>query len=265
MAERELFGLVQFNPFKTEWYVVPPEIKLKVGEMVVISDDDGEDLGRLVLLNAESTRPPEGMVLRRANAEDLQTRAELETKTVHALEVFRRLRDEYQLPLQVVGAHWRLDRKKICFYFTAEQRLNFQIFHKTLASALNVRVAIKQIGARDHVRLLGGIGLCGRVVCCKHLLKELKPITLRMARQQNLFVDPTKISGLCGKLLCCLSYEEEVYRRMINICPRVGERVNTPYGTGVVTAVDPLTHKLRVRYEDRSEQLISLEEITVEE
>ncbi len=264
MERNETCALVEFNPFKTDWCTLPAHADFRLGEMVIIGDEEGEDLGKLVAFDPTGTHPTEGTVLRRATEQDLQRRAELNAKSIHTLELFRRLRDEYQLDMQVIGAHWRIDGKKVCFYFVSDKKLNFRMFHKALASALNVRVAIKQIGVRDHARLLGGIGPCGRILCCREFLKELKPITLRMARQQNLFVESTKISGLCGKLLCCLAYEEETYRWLI-ACPHVGDRVKTPHGIGTVTAVDPLTHQLRVRYEEGTEESISVEEATINE
>ncbi len=264
MEGKEPCALVEFNPFKTGWCALPPVSDFRPGEMVIVGDEEGEDLGRLVALDPTGSHPTEGTVIRRATEADLQRRAELDLKAVHTLELFRRLRDEYQLDMQVIGVHWRIDGKKVCFYFVSDKKLNFRMFHKALASALNVRVAIKQIGVRDHARLLGGIGPCGRIICCQQFLKELKTITLRMARQQKLFVEPTKISGLCGKLLCCLAYEEEAYRWLI-ACPHVGDRVKTPHGTGTVTAIDPLTHQLRVRYEEGTEEDIPLEEVTLNE
>ncbi len=260
MAEKDRCALVEFNTFKSDWCVLPAGLDFSLGDFVVVGDEEGEDLGKLVMIDTNGVRPAEAVVLRRATEEDLRTRQELDRKTQQTLEIFRRLRDEYRLEMQVVGAHWRLDKKKVCFYFVSDQKLNFRMFHKALASALNVRVAIKQIGVRDHARLLGGIGPCGRILCCQQFLKELKPITLRMARQQNLFVEPTKISGLCGKLLCCLAYEEETYRWLL-LCPRIGDRIKTARGVGTVTGVDPLTHRLTVRYQEGTEETVALEEV----
>lgn len=256
--------LVQFNLFKTNWCAVSIECNLKTGDLVVVADEEGEDLGEVVAINSNAVRPPEGTVIRYATPTDLKLKSDLAVKEEQALELFRRLRDEYNLKMQVVGAHWRLDQKKICFYFIADEKLNFRLLHKAVASALNARVAIKQIGIRDHTRLIGGLGICGRVVCCKQFLKELKPITLRMARQQHLFVEPTKISGLCGKLLCCLSYEEEVYQHLIAFCPRVGDRVKTAEGEGSVIEVDAITRRLKVQFDDGNERTIALEELKIE-
>jgi cell fate regulator YaaT (PSP1 superfamily) len=264
LSSSDRIGLVQFNLFKAEWCSVPAELELQPGELVIIGDDEGEDLGRLKALETGGTRPVEGIILRRASPAEIQTRAELDARAAQALELFRELRTEYNINMQVVGAHLRFDKKKICFYFIAEERVNFRMLHKAIASALNLRVAIKQIGVRDHTRLLGGLGICGRVVCCKQFLRELKPITLRMARQQNLFVEPNKISGLCGKLLCCLSYEEGIYEKSIAACPRVGERVKTSYGVGSVIEVNALTHQIKVRYEDGTERAIPSAELKIE-
>ncbi len=258
-------GLVQFNLFKADWCTLTPELQLNLGDLVVVGDDEGEDMGRLVALAPAGLRPIEGIIQRRATENDISNRAEVDAKVTQAIEVFRQLRDEYKIDMQIVGAHMRLDKRKICFYFVADERLNFRMLHKAVASALNIRVAIKQIGVRDHTRLLGGLGICGRVVCCKQFMKELKPITLRMARQQNLFVEPTKISGLCGKLLCCLSFEKGIYQQPTGAYPCVGTKVETGQGTGTIIEVDPLTKKITLRYDDNTERTVTLEELKIEQ
>ncbi|MGQ9677969.1 MAG: PSP1 domain-containing protein [bacterium] len=263
MMGKDQSALVEFNTFKTAWCLLPVEIDIAPKEMVVVGDEEGEDLGKILTIDPTGSRPTEGVILHQATSEDLKVRAELDLKTNQTLEIFHQLCREYHLEMQVVGAHWRLDRKKVCFYFVSDQKLNFRTFHKTLASTLNARVAIKQIGVRDYTRRLGGIGPCGRILCCQQFLKELKPITLRMARQQNLFVEPNKISGLCGKLLCCLSYEEETYRWLLT-CPRVGEKVRTSRGIATVSHVDTITHQLVVRYDEGTEETVSLEEVNID-
>lgn len=262
--QSEQVGLVQFNIFKTDWCIIHHALELNLGDLVVVSDEEGEDMGRLVALATAGRKPIDGIIQRQATETDIRTRAELDAKMPQAIELFRQLRDEYKLDMQIVGAHMRLDKRKICFYFVADERLNFRILHKALAAALNIRVAIKQIGVRDHTRLLGGLGICGRVVCCKQFLKELKPITLRMARQQNLFVEPTKISGLCGKLLCCLSFEKSIYQQSISAYPCVGAQVKTSYGVGTVIEVNQLTKLVTLRYDDNTEQTLTLEELKTE-
>ncbi|UCG42857.1 MAG: stage 0 sporulation protein [candidate division WOR-3 bacterium] len=254
---------VELHPFKSEVCDVPADLEIDPGKMVVIRDEEGEDLGRLVgYLDGEESR---GVVVREATADDMEEWRELVTKTKRVLDLFRRLKDEFGLRMKVVDAHWRWDRKKVCFYFISEERLDFRALHKVISSALNVRVAIKQIGVRDHARMVGGLGPCGRELCCKGFMRELRPIALRMARQQNLFVEPSKISGLCGKLLCCLRFEEETYRQAMAEMPRIGSQIRTSRGTGQVTGIDVMRRTVSVRYEDAVEYVVSLEDVGREE
>ncbi len=251
---------VELHQFKSELCEVPDELELAPGDPVVISDEEGEDFGRLAaFVDGDDVR---STVLRRANEADIERRAELDARTPAALALFCRLKDEFRLDMRVVGAHWRLDRRKICFYFASEDRLDFRALHKAVSSALNMRVAIKQVGVRDHARLLGGLGPCGREVCCRSFMTELRPIALRMARQQNLFVEPAKISGLCGKLLCCLAFEDSAYHQWIADMPRVGSQVMTERGYATVVTVDQAKRRVTVRHDDNAEECLALEEIS---
>ncbi len=253
---------VQLHAFRTEACVLAREVEVSLGDMVIIRDEEGEDLGQVVgvLEGAEA----KGVVLRRATAQDLERKAELDVKCRRVLELFIRQKDEFKLDMKVVDAHWRWDRKKICFYFVSEQRLDFRGLHKMISSALNIRVAIKQIGARDHARFLGGLGPCGRELCCRQFIRELRPVALRMARQQNLFVDPSKISGLCGKLQCCLGFEEESYRKCQAALPKIGTQVTTAQGKGRVVGHDVLAGRITVRYEDGQEAIVTPEEVALD-
>ncbi len=225
MTPSSLKALVEFNPFKREWCEVKEGLNLRPSELVIVNDGEGEDLGKVLLLHPNRQQLTDGMVVRRANGDELKSWSELKKEAELALGIFQRLKKKYNLNIKVITVHWRLDKTKVCFYFISEKSLNFRKFHKDLAAILkescsappSLRVAIKQIGMRDYTRYLGGIGLCGRVICCHQLLWEMKPITLRMARQQKLFVDPSKISGFCGKLLCCLAYEKEAYQELIGV------------------------------------------------
>jgi len=250
--------VVELHPFKSEVCVVARGVEITAGDPVIIRDEEGEDLGRVV--GPTESDEGKGIVLRRATEEDLASRAELDAKTKRVLDLFCRQKEEFGLAMKVVDAHWRWDRKKVCFYFVSDQRLDFRALHKVISSALNIRVAIKQIGVRDHARMVGGLGPCGRELCCQGFMQELRPIALRMARQQNLFVEPSKISGLCGKLLCCLSFEEESYRRGLAELPRVGAPVKTDRGVGKVVSVDVLSRRVKVRYEDQVEQFVTFED-----
>ena len=255
-----MYVRVELHAFKTENCAVPASLLLRPDDMVIIHDDGGEDLGRV--LNFADTDEAEAIVVRHATEEDRAGQDELAEKTRRVLELFRRQTTEFGLRMKVVDAHWRWDRKKVCFYFISEQRLDFRALHKVISSALNIRVAIKQVGVRDHARIIGGLGACGRELCCRTHMTELTPVTLRMARLQNLFVEPAKISGVCGKLLCCLRFEAETYRQALEELPRVGARVRTGRGPGRVTDVNVPARKVTVRYDDDGEQVIALEEIS---
>ena len=253
------FALVEVNQFRTEPCEFPDGLEVKAGDLVVIREEEGEDMGRVsAIADVDEVRSE---IVRIATAEDIERRRALDADTDRVLSLFCRLKDEYHMEMRVVGAHWRLDRKKVCFYFAWESRLDFRALHKAVSAALNVRVAIKQVGVRDHARILGGLGPCGRELCCKQFIRELKPIALRMARQQNLFVEPAKISGLCGKLLCCLGFEDQAYQQWLKEMPHIGDTVLTERGLGVVTDVDALKRRVNVRFEDASEQVVALEEL----
>ena len=251
--------LVEMHPFKSELCDLPAGLSVRPGDTVVIQDEDGEDVGKVIAY--DDPDESRSVVLRKATADDLRRRQELDDETGKALEVFCRLKEEYGLGMRVVGAHWRLDRKKICFFFASEERFDFRALHKAVSVALDSRVSIKQIGVRDHARLLGGLGSCGRDLCCRSFVRELKPIALRMARQQNLFVEPAKISGLCGKLLCCLAFEDESYQQWLKDMPSDGITVKTERGPAVVTSHDTVRRRVTVRYEDGTEQSVALEEL----
>jgi cell fate regulator YaaT (PSP1 superfamily) len=251
--------LVEMHPFKSELCDIPEGLSARPGDEVVIQDEDGEDVGRVI--SYEDSDESRSVVLRAAGDDDLKRRKELDDDTGKALEIFCRLKDEYRLGMRVIGAHWRLDRKKICFFFASEERFDFRALHKAVSTALDARVSIKQVGVRDHARLLGGLGPCGRDLCCRSFVRELKPIALRMARQQNLFVEPSKISGVCGKLLCCLAFEDQNYQQWLKEMPSNGITVTTDRGPAIVTSHDAIKRRVTIRYEDGTEQSVALEEL----
>ena len=252
-------ALVEMHPFKSELCDLPDGLPVRAGDDVVVQDEDGEDVGRVV--SYEDSDESRSVVLRAATEDDLRRRRELDGETDKALTIFCRLTHEYGLGMRVVGAHWRLDRKKICFFFASEERFDFRALHKAVSTALEARVSIKQIGVRDHARLLGGLGPCGRDLCCRSFVRELRPIALRMARQQNLFVEPAKISGVCGKLLCCLAFEDQSYQQWLKDMPSNGIVVKTERGSALVTSHDAIKRRVTVRYDDGTEQSVALEEL----
>jgi cell fate regulator YaaT (PSP1 superfamily) len=250
--------LVSVHPFRGEPARCEETSGIRVGDWIVIRDLAGDDIGRVVA-QVETDAVP-AAVVRKATDEDMKLRDDLLVKAESGLDVFRQLVHQFKLPMKVVDAHLRFDRREISFYFVSDERLNFRALHKAVSSALNVRVVIRQVGVRDYSRVSGGVGTCGRVLCCASFLNELKPVTLRMARQQNLFVEPTKISGVCGKLLCCLRFEDDEYRRAMEEFPHIGAMVETGRGRGKVMAIDIFGRRVTVQFAE-GEVVVPLAEL----
>jgi cell fate regulator YaaT (PSP1 superfamily) len=181
------------------------------GEYVLLKSKEGIDIGKVLALHKDETVSVYGEILRGVTNEDLQKRRELQEYEDFCLIEFKKAVDEFGVAMKPVYCHCQFDEERVMFYFTAEKRLEFRRLHRHISQKLNKRVVIKQIGVRDYSKLFGGIGPCGRNLCCSAFLTELKSISLRMAREQKLYVSPSKISGVCGKLLCCLNFEENFY------------------------------------------------------
>ncbi len=200
---------VQITPFRIEW--CRSNTSFASGELVMIKSKEGIDIGRVISLQKEEMGSVYGDILRQVTKDDLERRRELQEYEDYGLIEFRKAVDEYNVAMKPVLCHCQYDEERVVFYFTAEKRLEFRKLHRHISQKLNKRVVIKQIGVRDYSKLFGGIGPCGRNLCCSTFLNELKSISLRMAREQKLYVSPSKISGVCGKLLCCLNFEENFY------------------------------------------------------
>jgi cell fate regulator YaaT (PSP1 superfamily) len=181
------------------------------GDYVILKSKEGIDIGRVLSLQKDETGSVYGEILRGVTNEDLQKRSELQEYEDFCLIEFKNAVEEFGVAMKPVYCHCQFDEERVMFYFTAEKRLEFRRLHRHISQKLNKRVVIKQIGVRDYSKLFGGIGPCGRNLCCSAFLTELKSISLRMAREQKLYVSPSKISGVCGKLLCCLNFEENFY------------------------------------------------------
>jgi cell fate regulator YaaT (PSP1 superfamily) len=200
---------VEITPFRIE--LCKSTVVYLLDDHVIIRSSEGTDLGRIVGSSDEHANDVYGEVIRKTIPADIEKQNELREYSEFCLIEFRQAVDEFRLPMKPVFAHCQFDEERVIFYFTAEKRLEFRKLHRYISQKLNKRVVIKQIGVRDYSKLFGGIGPCGRNLCCATFLAELKSISLRMAREQKLFVSPGKISGICGKLLCCLNFEENFY------------------------------------------------------
>lgn len=218
------------------------EFDLLPGDWVIVETAQGRDLGQVVLPPTEVPEEelPEELkpVLRPAGEADFRRAERFYEKGAEVLERTRALVEEHGLPMRPVTAEYTCDGRLLTIYFTAEKRVDFRELVKDLAREFHTRIELRQIGARDEARLLGGIGICGRPLCCATFLHDALRISVRMAKDQDLPLSPMKISGVCGRLLCCLSYEWEQYRELKARLPAVGEELVTPQGRGVVTAIN---------------------------
>ena len=229
----------------------PAGADLHTGMYVITETIHGVDLGECMSgtleLPDESIVQPLKPIMRVATEADLETQRRNEQYEKEAFAIAEERIAEHHLEMKLVDVEYAFDHSRITFYFTANGRVDFRMLVKNLAGIFKTRIELRQIGVRDEARLLGGIGPCGRPICCRSFLNELTPVTIKMAKEQNLSLNPTKISGLCDKLMCCLKYEQEHYEATRKRMPRVGKEIATPDGTGTVSAINALSETVRVR------------------
>ncbi|MBR0447623.1 MAG: stage 0 sporulation protein [Clostridia bacterium] len=230
----------------------PAEMQFLPGDKVMVETARGIELGEVARANREMKDPREDIkpVLRRATPEDLARAEQNAKKAREAMRICQERIEAHQLEMKLVDAEYAFDNSKITFNFTAEGRVDFRNLVKDLASTLHTRIELHQIGVRDEAKKLGGIGICGQPFCCSRFLKEFQPVSIKMAKEQGLSLNPTKISGSCGRLMCCLKYEQDAYEELNKLSPKVGSTVMTPEGRGVVTESNILTGKVKVRLEN---------------
>ncbi|MDD5557473.1 MAG: stage 0 sporulation family protein [bacterium] len=237
-----------------------------VGDRVIVEAERGEDYG-MVMSEPETVHEnevdrPFRRILRRIAPHDERRIAENSRDAHAAMEVCGARIAERKLPMKLVDAEYSFDRSKIIFYFTADGRVDFRELVKDLASRFRSRIELRQIGVRDEARMLGGIGCCGRQLCCATFLKDFEAVNIRMAKEQRLPLNPSKISGLCGRLLCCLRYEYETYRELQRTMPREGTMVATPSGEGRVTDVCLLRQSVTVELENGRVVRVEAKDVT---
>jgi len=247
-------------------YFIPAGMKFDVGEKVIVESDRGLEYGTVVSAIERVTeiatrdKPPR-KIIRKTNPWDEQQIAKNKAKTKDLMNVCQKKIDEHKLPMKLVDAEYSFDRSKIIFYFTSDNRVDFRNLVKNLASIFRVRIELRQIGVRDEARLLGGYGSCGRELCCMAFLKKFDPVTIKMAKVQNLPFNPSKISGLCGRLMCCLGYEYKNYKEISKTLPKVGREIKTPHGKGKVIAVNPLKKSFTIDLGEGKIKDVSVEEM----
>ncbi len=250
---------IQFRPGQKIYYFDPAGISCKPGDHVIMDTARGPEFGYCTSANhkipAKDVVAPLRQVLRLATAADEKAAEENRKTENKAFAVCNEKIQEFQLDMQLVSAECAFDGSKILFFFTADERVDFRELVKTLASAFHTRIELRQIGVRDKAKMVGGLGICGRPFCCASFLDDFQPVSIKMAKTQNLSLNPTKISGTCGRLMCCLKYEQDAYEDLIRTSPKLESFVDTPEGRGTVVELDLLRQRVKVRYEDRPEAI----------
>ncbi len=250
---------VRFKNAGKLYYFDPGPLWPVAGGFVIVETARGMEYGQVITgvrqVDDQLITAPLKKVLRVADARDAQHALENERFEAEAYQVCLRKIDEHKLDMKLVGVEQTFDNTKILFYFTANGRVDFRSLVKDLASVFRTRIELRQIGVRDEAKMMGGLGPCGRPICCGSFLGDFQPVSIKMAKEQNLSLNPTKISGVCGRLMCCLKYEQDHYEQTRKRMPKVGKDVETPDGFGTVLDINVLKETLivRVRRGDSSE------------
>lgn len=245
----EIIG-VRFKSVGKVYYFDPDSMQVEKGAKVIVETTRGVECGEVAMANRhvedESIVKPLKKVIRIASPEDLKKVEENASREKQALAVCNEKIAKHKLSMKLVDVEFTFDNNKILFYFTADGRVDFRELVKDLASVFRTRIELRQIGVRDEAKMLGGLGICGRPFCCSTFLGEFQPVSIKMAKEQGLSLNPTKISGTCGRLMCCLKYEQEAYEDLLRTTPRQGSFVRTKDGRGTVVEVNLLTGMLKV-------------------
>ncbi len=246
----EVIG-IKFKKGGKIYYFGPNGINFKKGSFVIVETSRGVEIGEVALENREVADdcivPPLKNVLREATAADIKKSQEAVERQKYAFEICKKKIQEHKLDMNLINVECSFDSNRLLFYFTSEGRVDFRELVKDLASIFKTRIELRQIGVRDEAKLQGGLGICGRPFCCSTFLGDFHPVSIKMAKEQGLSLNPTKISGTCDRLMCCLKYEQNAYEDLAKSTPRVNSVVKTPDGNGIVTEVYLLRGLVKVR------------------
>lgn len=253
--------LIRLRDSGQTYFYNNPDLNLKEGDYVIVEHDRGLDYGQILsphnVLSDAKSKEPLTKIVRLANDADLKQIAENRVKSKEAFNICFKKIEEHHLQMKLVEAEYSFDRTKIIFYFTASGRVDFRNLVKDLAKIFKARIELRQIGVRDEARFFGGFGPCGRELCCAKFLKDFEAVTIKMAKEEGLPLNPPKISGLCGRLMCCLNYEYETYKILSKGLPREGERIHIPQGKGKVLSVNVFKRTVIVELEDGTQTAVS--------
>ena len=250
---------IQFRPGQKVYYFDPNGMRFAPGDPVIMDTARGPEFGTCAganhIVNRKEIVAPLRKVLRRASQQDLKIVADNRAREKRAYDVCLQKIAEHGLDMQLVSAECAFDGSKILFYFTADERVDFRELVKNLAGIFHTRIELRQIGVRDKAKMVGGLGICGRPFCCASFLDDFQPVSIKMAKTQNLSLNPTKISGTCGRLMCCLKYEQDAYEDLIRSSPKMDSFVDTPEGRGTVVELDLMRQRVKVRMEENPDAI----------
>lgn len=253
---------VRFKKAGKIYYFDPDVIDVKFNDFVVVETARGIEFGHVVVgpkdVSEDEIVSPLKKVLRIALDEDFEIHRENTRKAKEAIAICQTKVEEHGLKMKLVDVEYTFDNNKVIFYFTADGRIDFRELVKDLAAIFKTRIELRQIGVRDEAKMVGGIGPCGKMVCCAQFLGEFEPVSIKMAKEQSLSLNPTKISGLCGRLMCCLKYEQESYEELLKKMPQIGAIAITPMGKGTIIDTYTLLErvKVKVRLKDDTEEIL---------
>lgn len=259
---------VRFRNVGKIYYFSPKDFDIKSGDHVIVETARGVEYGQVVLppreVEDEKVIQPLKEVIRIANTQDDKKEENNRRREKDAYQICLKKIREHGLEMKLIDVEYTFDNNKVLFYFTADGRIDFRELVKDLAAIFKTRIELRQIGVRDETKILGGIGICGRPLCCHTYLSEFAPVSIKMAKEQNLSLNPAKISGVCGRLMCCLKNEEETYEELNRKLPGIGDRVTTPDGLkGEVQSVSVLRQLVKVLVDVEDEK--EIREYPVEE
>ena len=266
MANVKYIG-VRFKKAGKIYYFAPGDISVVSGDKVIVETVRGVECGDVVLdvreMPEEQLSSPLKPIIRVATEKDMETIERNKKKEKEAFGICEEKIKKHGLKMDLVDVECTFDNNKLLFYFTAKNRVDFRELVKDLASVFRTRIELRQIGVRDEAKMLGGLGICGQPFCCSRFLGDFQPVSVKMAKEQSLSLNPTKLSGSCGRLMCCLKYESEAYEDLLKTTPKVGALVKTSEGKGPVIDVNLLTGVLKVK-PDKSDNILTVKKDEVE-
>ena len=251
---------VRFKKAGKIYYFSPADFNIKRGQYVIVETARGIEFGECVIgikeISEEEIVSPLKSVIRIADEKDIQKHRDNKAKEIEALDICLKKIREHNLDMKLIDVEYTFDNNKVIFYFTADGRVDFRELVKDLATIFKTRIELRQIGVRDEAKMVGGLGPCGRPLCCSTFLGDFASVSIKMAKEQNLSLNPTKISGICGRLMCCLNYEQSTYEEIRKRLPKVGSTVKTEYGNGLVISNSIVKEIVKVKLKKGDEEVV---------